>query len=209
MNPYEKTAEEMRRQSEGPKRLAKTALSIGSAAATAAGATAFAPILAKAAPFLSQYIPEKLAIQGLSKINPKLGKFVQTALNSGYDFGEVRNFIGEQIKESQTPQPKDNRNIIEQESPELHQFIVEEIKNGRNHLQAGAIAQNDKRFSEVIKKLSNSHKLPWSQILSSVYENQEKNPETKPDMPNEEQINPQLAQLLQQGSDILQKFRAR
>jgi hypothetical protein len=167
MNPYEKTAQEMKRQAQGPKRFAQTALSIGSTL----GVASFAPVLAKAAPFLSQYIPENLAIKGLSKISPKMGKFVSDALNSGYDFGEVKNFIGDQIKESQTEQPKEKRNIIEQYSPELHSFIDQEIKKGRNPIEAGALAQNDKRFSEIIKKLSKDHKTPWSNILQGIYGN--------------------------------------
>src|ERR1700679_1957932 len=98
MNPYENTAREIKRQSEGPQRFAKKALTVG---ATAAGALSFAPLLARAAPFLSQYIPEDLALKGLSKVSPKLGKFVGDAMNSGYDFKEVKDFLGKQIEESQ------------------------------------------------------------------------------------------------------------
>ncbi len=170
MNPYEKTAEEMKRQSEGPKRLAKNAVNAGATAASIAGAATFAPLLARAAPFLSEYIPENLAIKGLSKVSPKLGKFVEDSLNSGYDFKEVKDFIGEQVKESQQP-AKQAKNIIEQESPELHQFLDQEIRKGRKPIEAAALAQNDKRFSELIGKLSKKHKTPWSSIIESVFGN--------------------------------------
>ena len=136
MNPYERTAEEMKRQSEGPKKFAKKALAVGGAI----GASSFASVLARAAPFLSQYIPENLAIKGLSKINPKLGRFVQDSLENGYDFKEIKNFIGDQIAQSQAGTPKEERNIIQQYSPELHQFIDQEIKKGRKPIEAGAIS---------------------------------------------------------------------
>lgn len=166
MNPYERTAEEMKRQSEGPKRFAKTALGIGSAVA---GAASFSNVLSRAAPFLSQYIPEDLAIKGLSKINPKLGKFVQDAMNSGYDFNEVKNFIGEQVQQSGASSAK---NIIEQYSPELDQFIKSHVQKGKTALEAGALAtigEEGKKFNNIIKKITKEHKSPWSSILQSIY----------------------------------------
>lgn len=164
MNPYVKTAEEMKRQSEGPKRFAKSAIGIGTAAL---GASSFTPILSRVAPFLSQYIPEDLAIKGLSKISPKFGSFIDTALNNGYDFSEIKKFIGDQIDDSKKPQ--ENRSIIEQYSPELFNFIKEQVGKGRNALEAGAIAQNNDKFKSVIKKLESDHKTNWSNILQSVF----------------------------------------
>lgn len=75
----------------------------------------------------------------------------------------------EQLTQPPTPPSKEGRNIIQQYSPELHQFIEEQVKNGRNPIEAGAIAQNDKRFSSIINKLSKDHKTPWSNILQTVY----------------------------------------
>lgn len=164
MNPYEKTSDEMKRQSEGPKKFAKGALGIGSSIAAAS----FIPILSRAAPLLSQYIPENLAIKGLSKISPKFGKFIQNAMDEGYDFKEVKDFIGQQINQSNEPN-KDNSNIIEREAPELHQFISEEIKKGRKPLEAGALAYNNKKFTQAINKLKNSHKSNWADIIEMVY----------------------------------------
>lgn len=165
MNPYEKTAEEMRRQSEGPKRFAKAAGGIG----TAIAAPSFAPMLARAAPFLSQYIPEDLAIKGLSKISPQFGKFIQDSLGDGYEFKEVKDFIGEQITDSQKEEPKQNGNIIKQYSPELHQFLDEQIRKGRGVLEAGADAARNKGFKNIISMITKDHKSPWSAILKTVY----------------------------------------
>ncbi len=171
MNPYERTAQEMRRQSEGPKRFAKKALGIGSAV----GATAFAPILSRAAPFLSEYIPEELAIKGLSKIHPKLGEFVKSAMGEGSDFQEVKSFLGEQINESTHGNSIENRNIVQQYSPELHEFMTKEIESGRSPLEAGALASlggKGKDFKSIISKITKDHKSPWSSIVESVYGSQ-------------------------------------
>lgn len=171
MDPYERTVEEMKRQSEGPKRFAKNAIGIG---ASLAGAATFSPLLARVAPMLSQYIPENLAIKGLSKISPKLGKFVNNALNSGYDFKEVKGFLGEQVNESQET-AKDNKNLIEQVSPELHQFILERIRNGHSPIQAGALASlKGSKFTPTIEKLKKEHKTGWGDIVEMIYGKGEK-----------------------------------
>jgi len=171
MNPYEGTVAEMKRQSEGPKRLAKTVANIGLAAGTAAGAASFAPILARAAPFLSQYIPEGLAIKGLTKINPKLGAFIKSAIDSGYDFQQVKDFIGQQITGAQGQPAKDNRNVIEQHSPELNTFLSEKIKGGEDPIKAAALALFEKGnpFEPVIRKIEKEHKTNWSQLVQSIY----------------------------------------
>src|SRR6185312_10659550 len=65
--------------------------------------------------------------------------------------------------------PKESRNIIQQYSPELHQFIDQEVRKGHKPIEAGAIAQADKRFKDIISKLTKDHQTPWSNILESVY----------------------------------------
>lgn len=175
MNPYERTASEMQRQSEGPKRFAKTAANIGIAAAATAGATSFAPILARAAPFLSQYIPEDLAIKGLSKISPKFGAFIKSAMEGGYDFNQVKDFIGNQIEESQTEQPKEQRNIIQQYAPKLHEFILSEIGKGNTPVQAAGLAKlasNKSKFGHAIKQLEKDHKIDLHSLVDQIYGNE-------------------------------------
>lgn len=214
MNPYERTSQAIKKQSEGPKGFGKAALG----AASAAGAASFAPILARAAPFLSKYIPEEQAIKGLSKISPQFGKFIAGALGAGYNFNETKDFIGEQIndsKETSSEPAKESRNIIEQYSPELFSFINEQV-NGRglDPLQAGAIAQNEPKFSQIIKKISEDHKSPWSNILQSVFGNNQAQGQTQPNtnnaQPAQQQsggLDPELAQLLQQGNGAIQKYK--
>lgn len=166
MNPYEDTAAEMRRQSEGPKQFAKKSGSLGAAVGGAIGAASFAPLLAKAAPFLSQYIPEDLAMKGLAKISPNLGKFVKDATDNGYDFDEVKNFLGDQITQSQE-QLKEDRNIIQQYSPQLYQYITEQIGKGVSPAQAAVQAQ--KQFKNTIKEIEKDHKTSWTSLVESIF----------------------------------------
>jgi len=169
MQPYQEASQEIRRQGELPIKALKTAASI---AATAGGAKIGGLALNKVMPFLSKYIPEDLAIKGLSKVDPRFGKFINKALGEGFDFNEVKDFIGgkaEEGQENKKEPAKQSKNIIEQESPELHQFIDQEIRKGRKPIEAAALAQNDKRFSGAIQKLMKAHKTPWSSIIESIF----------------------------------------
>lgn len=162
MQPYREAAEETRRQGERPLNAAKNI--VGTAATAYLGGGAINKVL----PFLSKYIPEALAIKGLNKIDPRYGKFINTALAAGQTFDAAKDFMGEKIEESQEP-AKQEGNIIEQVSPELHQFISDQIKQGREGYAAGAIAQKDKRFAPVIEKLIKEHKMSWADIIEQIY----------------------------------------
>lgn len=168
MQPYQSAAQEISRQGELPIEIAKKGASIGSAAATAyLGGGAINRVL----PFLSKYIPENLVKKGLSKIDPRYGKFIDKALSNGQTIEDVKNFIGEKIQDSPEAKQnaKQNLNIIEQESPELHQFILDQIKKGKTPTQAGASAYHDKKFMNAINKLKNTHKTNWDKLIETVY----------------------------------------
>ena len=218
MQPYQKAGKEIQRQGEFPKEILKT---VGSLAATA-GTTALGGLAAsRVLPFLSQYIPQDLAIKGLSKIDPRFGKFINKALSKGTDFEEIKNFIKGKAEEGEEKQPaKQNGNIIQQESPELHSFVEQEIKNAGNPgetppcrpadlqdetqgrppaerhtarsaenglIEAAALAQNDKRFSDIIKKLMKIHKTPWSNIIESIFGNGDTAQQQERQQPQQEQ----------------------
>jgi hypothetical protein len=128
-------------------------------------------VASKVLPFLSQYVPEDLAFKGINKVMPALGKFLKNGMSQGLSLKSGLDYLKNEFTQQGSKQEpaKQNRNIIQQYSPELHQFMDEQIKNGRSPLEAGALAQHDKRFGEAIKKLSKDHKTPWSSILESVY----------------------------------------
>lgn len=171
MQPYQKATKEIRRQGELPLQIAKNAASLGSAAATAGGAAYLSKgVISKVLPFLSNYLPEDLAIKGLNKIDPRYGSFIQKAMGAGKSFDEVKEFIGSKIEGSGSgKKAPDKRNIIEQYSPELFQFLQGEIQKGRQPIEAGALAQSQKSFQSIIKKMSDDHKAPFSSILESIF----------------------------------------
>jgi hypothetical protein len=166
MRPDERASEEqIRREKEfnesvkgGLKKTAGLGLS-------AAGAGLGSRIL----PFLSEHIPFDLALKGISKISPKVGDFLKRGMEKGLNAKEGMDFVKDKIQKSEPQPAKDQRNIIEQYSPELHQFIKEEVTKGRPPLEAGALAQVNDKFKKVIKKLEEDHKTPFSSILQSVY----------------------------------------
>lgn len=161
MQPYQEASDEFTKQSYRP----------FEAAGAVGGAGIKTAISGKIMSMLNKYIPANLAIKGLNKIDPRLGKFLSLGQEMGYSEDELKGFIENKVTEnpSENKQPKENRNIIEQYSPELNEFLKEQIGSGRKPIEAAAIAQNDKRFSSIIQKLSNDHKTPWSSIIESVF----------------------------------------
>lgn len=141
---------------------------------TAAGGVAMARVL----PFLSQYVPVDLAVKGISKVSPTLGDFLKRGQSMGLKVEEGLQYIKDSMSPKQGAEPpKDNRNLVEQYSPELHQFIMDQMQKGRSALEAGALAtletSGGKGFKKVIDQITKDHKSPWASILQSVYSTQE------------------------------------
>ncbi len=176
MRPDERAVEsEIARDRQFRSNVGKAAKTVVGAAG-AAGAAVATGVSSKVLPWLSSYIPTDLAMKGLQKVSPKLADFLKRGQNAGLDVRQGMDYVKDKIspkteeqQEEQAEQTKEDRNIIEQYSPELHQFIAQQVASGRDPIQAGALAQNDKRFASVINKLSQDHKTPWSSILQSVY----------------------------------------
>lgn len=173
MQPYQEASQESQRQANYPLDIAKKAVSLGSTAATlGSSVVAGSKLLQKITPFLSKYIPEDLAIKGLSKIDPRFGKFIEKAQSAGQSFDEIKNFISEKAEEVDEKPAKENRNIIEKESPELHEFISQHIASGRSPAEAAMLAKKEDKFKRIIGKLSQSHKAPWLSIIESIFGSQ-------------------------------------
>ena len=170
MQPYQEATEEIVRQGKLPLKIASNAASAASALSTAGGAAYLAGgSINRVLPFLSKYVPENLAIKGLSKVDPRYGSFIKKAMGAGKSFEEVKEFIGSKIEESKPA--KEDRNIIEQYSPELFQYLKDLIKQGSTPVEAGskAIKFLDKKQQDVIKKIEKDHKTNWSSIVESVF----------------------------------------
>lgn len=170
MQPFQREAQTARESGEN----ALDTIKYGGAGAIGGGIAKAAskvihPLISKVGAFLSPYLPEDIARKGISKVAPNIGKFVDQAMDGGADFEEVKNFIGEKISKG----PKEEKNIIQSASPELHIFLDQEIKKGTNVLKAGALARLNKNFDKLITKMEKDHKAPWSSILENVYGSQQ------------------------------------
>jgi hypothetical protein len=183
---------------------------IGKAVGTIGTPAIAGPLASRILPFLNEYIPPALAVKGINKVSPKLGDFLNKGQEMGLNIEEGLNFIKQKLGGQKSELTKENRNIIQQYSPELFQFIDEEIKGGRNSIEgAAAIAQNDKRFSNIIQKIIKDHKAPWSSIVESIFrgqgnpqENQQKDQEIQSQQGNL-QAKDQLLQAMQALSQQL------
>lgn len=171
MNPYQRASQAIREGEEGGLNLvSNAALTFAGGGLAATGSKLLNKTLPAVGSFLSQYVPESLAIKGLNKIDSRLGEFIQGAMDQGYTFDDIKGFIGEKIEKTQQDQKE---NIIKQHSPELHAFLDEKIKSGMDPLQAAGIARIDQKGNEAMRraitKLEKEHKMNWSDIVEMVF----------------------------------------
>lgn len=170
MQPYQRSAEAIRSGEEYPlqvlKNLGLTAIGGGTAFAGSKIASKLVPAIGA---LINSYVPDNIMDKGLKNIDPRFGKLISGALEGGYTYDDLRNFLGEKLQQSE--QPKENRNVIEQYSPELHQFLSEKIKGGEDPIRAAALAlfKEGNSFQNIIRKIENDHKTNWSQLVQSIY----------------------------------------
>lgn len=190
MQPYQEATEEISRQGELPLKIAKNAVSAGGAVASAGGGAYLAGgALNRVLPFLSKYIPPDLAMKGLNKIDPRYGSFIKKAMAAGKTFDEVKEFIGSKIEEEgESNKPaKQDRNIIEQYSPNLFQYLKDLIGKGSSPVQAAAKARKflDKKDQDLISKMEKEHKTDWPSIVQSIFGGQGTAQPQQPDQVNQ------------------------
>lgn len=140
--PYQAAAEETRRQAGAP---IKTAATIG--ASVIGGSAA----LKKVIPFLNKLIPGELMRKGLSKVNPEIGKFIDTSLNNGYSLDDVRSFMADKF--SQEKKESNPIQDFETNYPDVVQALTGHINNGRSPQEAAAILKQSTPFGQKIKKI--------------------------------------------------------
>jgi len=162
--PYQLESEEIRRRVEQPGKLLRQGASIAGTVAGVAGIGPAANLVKKVLPFLSEFVPENLVQKGLSKINPRLGKFVKDTQGAGFGIDEIKGFIKDKIQPA-----KQSGNVIEQYSPELFQFISEGVKKGLSPYKVASKAYEDKNFRGIIDKLTQDHKSSFAEILDSIF----------------------------------------
>jgi len=167
LRPEEKAAEhEIEKAKKRDLTIKKAVRSVGALASTAlgAGATIGAGIQSKILPFLSSHLPVDLAVKGINKISPQLGTFLKKGMEQGLDVKEGLDYI----KKSMTP-----KNVIEEISPALHQFLQQEISKGKKWDVAGALATLPAHgFTKDIEKIRKKTGMPWENVLMSIFGDQ-------------------------------------
>lgn len=131
--------------------------------ATLGGAGIAAGGLAKIAPFLSEYISEDMALKGISKVMPTVGKFLKSGITQGLTLGSGLEFLKENISK---PAPS-QKNIIQKYSPELFQEISDLIQKGNAPIQAGANAH--KKHKKVIQQIEKDYQTDWLELVESIF----------------------------------------
>ena len=212
LQPYQQASEENINQRTKPLKAAGTIASTGFALASGTG------IANRAMALLSPYVPDNLATKGLAKIDSRFGKFIDAAQSMGQPLNVIKDFIKEKISEP----AKEERNIIQQYSPELHQFISDQVKSGVSPIKAATMAIRGalgKQFGGAISKLIKDHKISFPELVEQIYGNgQMAQPQQQQPMQGQQAqqgqqgqpqggIDPGVAQIIQQGQQILSRFK--
>lgn len=166
LRPDEMAAEEQVKKSQNFDKLAKkgvkTAVGLGVGAATLGAG-------ARLMPFLNDLIPTDLAIKGISKVNPEVGKFLQKGMSQGLDVKDGLKFVKKQFGIGSESPAKDDRSIIEQYSPELYQFLMGEIQKGQTPFNAAVLAAKSGKYQKEIQQMQKDHKTGFGALVNSVF----------------------------------------
>jgi len=163
---------------------------LGTAASIGIGGAA-----SRVIPFLSNFIPTDLAMKGISKVNPKLGNFLQRGQSMGLDVKEGIQYIKDSISPNQSL--KEEKNIIQKYSPELHEFIKEKIGGGIGLIAAATQANTDPKFRSVIEKMVKENKTSWPELVDLIYgtpQKEQQQPNQQITLPEEASRSPQQGQ---------------
>lgn len=168
MQPYQQASKEILRQSEEPGK------ALSAISKTAAGLAGGGAILNRIMPFLNSHISPELAKKGISKIDPRLGKFIQGSLNQGNSMEEVTEFIKEKATGEKSSKIKEDRkNLIEEHAPEVYEILKDKIGQGLKPLAVAFQLSQDANFKNKIEDLQKKTGSPFSQLVTSIFGGQE------------------------------------
>jgi len=140
----------------------------------------------KVMPFLNEYIPENLAIKGINKVFPALGRFLKAGERQGLTPKSGLDFIKNEVSKQQQKDSiyslaakgttknatTQGKNVIEKFSPKLHKFLEDRIKNGIAPEKAAVAAfsgKAKKQFSTIISEIERDQKDIWEDIVERIY----------------------------------------
>ena len=138
-------------QGQSAKKGIKTAIGLG-------GSFIGAGLASKVLPFLSEFIPADLALKGINKVAPEIGKFLKKGQSMGLNLKEGFNFIKENIQPKKEEQSQENPVVkqakdFETNYPEITRHIANHIQNGRSPQEAAAIIKVAPYHKKQVKKI--------------------------------------------------------
>lgn len=207
MQPYQEAEQEIRRQAQAPKK------SLG-AAATVAGTLAGGSALAsRILPLLNAYVPGEIMRKGIAKVSPRIGKFIDGAINNGYGLDEVRDFIKEKFEPEEEKEETQEHPILQEARifsdnfPDLAQAVANLMKSGRTPQEAADIISKSlgPRVKEAEKKIGKKFIDFINDIFGAQQQGMQPQQQSQPLSQGQEngpqsaqgQVDPQLMQIVQ------------
>jgi hypothetical protein len=146
-----------------------TAVGIGT---TIAGGS----LASKVLPFLNNLIPEDLALKGINKISPKLGNFLSQGQEAGLDLKDGFEYLKEQLQptsqqkepQNQEQQQSDPLQFLSGYSPELTQFIQDQLQKGQPAKAIASLAKQDQKLSPVVSKIEKDTQKDFISLLEEI-----------------------------------------
>lgn len=138
-------------QSQMAKKGIKTAIGIGTSIAGAG-------LASKALPFLNELIPADLALKGINKVAPEIGKFLKKGQSMGLNLKEGLDFLRNNLQPKKEEQQQENPVVkqakdFETNYPDIIQALMGYINNGRSPQEAATILKQLTPFNQKIKKI--------------------------------------------------------
>jgi len=198
MQPYQKANEEIKRHQQIPTKV------LGSAISAATAISGGGALAKRALPFLSKYIPADLMRKGLSKLDPRFGKFIEGSLDHGYNIDEVRNFMSGKLEEpqnnqSEKPKSEDPLQDFETNHNDIAQALARIMQNGQSPDAAAAILKSSSAFSKKIKDLEKQKGKNFIDYILEIFGNRGQGTQQQPMQPEMQQTQQQA---LQQVSNV-------
>lgn len=206
--PYQAATEEIRRQAQAPKKLLNTAVGVGT---SLIGGTALAKVL----PLLNQFVPGELMRKGISKVNPRLGGFINTAINNGYSLDDIRGFLQDKFSQADpqnqqnqqsTPQSVNPLQEFETNYPDLAQALQGYINQGQSPDAAAGILKTSSSFGKKVSQLEKNVGKNFIDYVLELFGNSQQQSAQQAQQPIQNQasqspqqpggLNPQLLQIM-------------
>lgn len=167
MQPYQAASKRIIEQGSERENLAESA--IGTAASIAGGSAIYGRI----APFLSKYIPTDLAVKGITKINPTLGKFVGGAIANGTNFEDVANFVKDKFGNKEEGKGTSPLDELEQISPRITGWIKKALEVGKGPDQLLQVLANlPPDLQQEARKVEGQVGMPLADYIAGLFGSQ-------------------------------------